>query len=97
MVNKLIDLVSKKLAANFPFCVIQAHAPNTADKYSRAYNEFHYWTSRYDELVSLPASDFTALFYLEYLLQNSSPYSRLEYAFYGINWIDNIFVSSPCA
>ena len=63
MVNKLIDLELKKLAANFPFCVIQAHAPNTADKYSRAYNEFHYWTSRYDELVSLPASDFTALLY----------------------------------
>ena len=63
MVNKLIDLELKKLAANFPSCVIQANAPNTADKYSTAYNEFHYWTSRCDELVSLPASDFTALLY----------------------------------
>ena len=43
----------KTLAVNIPFRVIQARAPTTADKYSRAYNEFKNWTSRYDELVSL--------------------------------------------
>ena len=42
MVNKLIDPELKKLAANIPFRVIQARAANTAYKYFRAYNEFHY-------------------------------------------------------
>ena len=98
MVSKVFDPELKKLAANVPFRVIQARAPATADKYSRAHNEFHRWVSRYDELVSLPASDFTAVLYLEYLLQNGSPYSRLECAFYGINWVHNMFgMHSPCA
>ena len=32
MINKLIDLKLKKLAANVPFRVIHARAPNTVEK-----------------------------------------------------------------
>ena len=70
LTDQVVDLELKTLAANIPFRVIQARAPTTADKYSRAYNEFQNWTSRYDELVSL-ASAVTVVLYLEYLLKNA--------------------------
>ena len=96
LADQVVDSELKTLAANIPFRVIQARAPTTADKYSRAYNEFQNWTSKYDELVSLPASAITVVLYLEYLLQNGFPYCRLECAFYGINWVHNMFgMSSP--
>ena len=71
LADQVVALELKTLAANIPFRVIQARAPTTADKYSRAYNEFQNWTSRYDELVSLPASAVTVVLYLEYLLKNA--------------------------
>ena len=99
LADQVVDSELKTLAANIPLRVRDSSScTRTADKYSRAYNEFQNWTSKYDELVSLPASAITVVLYLEYLLQNGFPYSRLECAFYGINWVHNMFgMSSPCA
>ena len=82
-----------------PTCrVIQSRAPKTADKYLRAFNEFHLWTSCYNELKSLPARATTVALYLEHLLQTNSPYSKLESAVYGIiRWVHGLYGrESPC-
>ena len=77
--------------------MIQSRAPKTADKYSRAFNEFHLWTSCYNELKSLPARVTTVALYLEHLLQTNSPYSKLESAVYGIRWVHGLYGwESPC-
>ena len=60
-------------------------------------NEFHLWTSCYNELKSLPARATTVVLYLEHLLQNNSPYSKLESAVYGIRWVHELYGwESPC-
>ena len=76
---------------------MQSRAPKTADKYSRTFNEFHLWTSCYNELKSLPARATTVALYLEHLLQTNFPYSKLESAVYGIRWVHGLYVwESPC-
>ena len=80
-----------------PNRVIQSRAPKAADKYSRAFNEFHLWTSCYNELKNLPARATTVALYLEHLLQTNSPYSKLESAVYGIRWVHGLYGwESPC-
>ena len=91
LVCQLSDLDLKKLAVCIPNHVIQSRAPKTADKYSRAFNEFHLWTSCYNELKSLPARAATVALYLEHLLQTNSPYSKLESAVYGIGWVHGLY------
>ena len=77
--------------------MIQSRAPKTADKYSRAFNEFHLWTSCYNELKSLSARATTVALYLEHLLQTNSPYSKLESAVDGIRWVHGLYGwDSPC-
>ena len=97
LVCQLRDPHLKKLAVCIPNRVIQSRAPKTADKYSRAFNEFHLWTSCYNELKSLPARATTVALYLEHLLQTNSPYSKLESAVYGIRWVHGLYGwESPC-
>ena len=56
MVNSLRDPELQRLVTNIPFTVVQARAPSSADRYSRAFNEFKRWASKYDEIVSLPTT-----------------------------------------
>lgn len=97
LLRKLSDPELRRLATTLPHRVIQSRASTTADRYSRAYNLFHVWTMRYDELSSLPSPATTVALYLEYLMQNNSPYSKLESAVYGIRWVHGVYgLESPC-
>lgn len=97
MIQKFSDPNLQSLAAHLPARVIECKAPSTVDRYSRAFTEFKKWTARYVELTAFPASSSTVSLYLEYLIQNNSPYSRLESAFYGINWAHSLYgLDSPC-
>lgn len=97
MVKNLRPPGLKRLAANIPFRVIEAKAPSTTDRYSRTLNAFKTWAAVYDEIATLPGKPFSVALYLEHLLQSKCPYSKLESAFYGINWAHNIYgLKSPC-
>lgn len=77
--------------------MIQAKAPSTADRYSRAFNEFKRWASDYDEITTLPATSSSIALYLEHLIESNCSFSKLESALYGINWAHNIYgLNSPC-
>lgn len=77
--------------------MIQGKAPSTVEKYSRAFNEFKSWASAYDEILPLPSKSISVSIYLEHLIENNCTASKLESAFYGINWAHNIYgYSSPC-
>ena len=95
--QNLCDPTLQRLAANMPTHLVGAKAPATVDKYSRAFIQFKTWTACYDELQALPASPCSVGLYFEHLLENNSPYSRLESAFYGINWAHNLYgLVNPC-
>ena len=97
LVCQLRDPGLQELAASIPHRVIQSRASKTADKYSRAFNEFHLWTTYYAELTSLPALATTVALYLEHLMQASSPYSKLESVVYGIRWVHGLYGwDNPC-
>ena len=85
MSRKLCDPELQRLATHIPVRVIESKAPSTVDKYSRAFNTFKTWTEWYDEIESLPADIISVSMYLENLIQNNSPYSTIESAFYGIS------------
>ena len=93
----LKDPELRKLAADLPLRTIEAKAPSTTDRYSRAFQKFREWSSPYNEVVCLPSDEISVALYLESLIQGGSPYSSLESACYGINWAHNLYgFQSPC-
>ena len=45
----------------------------------------------------MPSDELSVALYLEFLLQQSFPYSAMESACYGINWAHNLYgFPSPC-
>ena len=93
----LKDSELRKLVADLPLRTIEAKAPSTTDRYSRAFQKFREWSSPYNEVVCLPTDEISVALYLESLIQGGSPYSSLESACYGINWAHNLYgFQSPC-
>ena len=93
----LKDSELRKLAADLPLRTIEAKAPSTTDRYSRASQKFREWSSPYNEVVCLPTDEISVALYLESVIQGGSPYSSLESACYGVNWAHNLFgFQSPC-
>ena len=87
----------RKLAADLPLRTIEAKAPSTTERYSRAFQKFREWSSSYNEVVCLPSDEISVSLYLESLIQDGSPYSSLESACYGIDWAHNLYgFQSPC-
>ena len=76
---------------------IEAKAPSTTERYSRAFKKFREWSSPYNEVVCLPSDEISVALYLESLIQGGSPYSSLESACCGINWAHHLYgFQSPC-
>ena len=96
-VAHLRDPELRKLAEGLPLCAAKAKAPSTTERFSRAFQKFREWSSCFEEVVCLPSDEMSVALYLEFLLQQSYPYSTLESACYGINWAHNLYgFSSPC-
>ena len=86
-----------KLAADLPLRTIEAQAPSTTERYSRAFQKFREWSSHYNEVVWLPSDEISVALYLESTIQGGSPYSSLESACCVINWAYNLYgFQSPC-
>ena len=86
-----------KLAADLPLRTTEAKAPSTTELYSRAFQKFREWSSPYTEVVCLASDEISVSLNLESLIQGGSPYSSLESACYGINWVHNLYgFQSPC-
>ena len=86
-----------KLAADLPLRTIEAQAPSTTERYSRAFQKFREWSSHYNEVVWLPSDEISVALYLESTIQGGSPYSSLESACCVINWAHNLYgFQSPC-
>ena len=93
----LKDPEIRNLAANLPLRTIEAKAPSTTERYSRAFQKFREWSSPYNGVVCLPSDEISVALYLESLIQGGSPYSSLESACYGINWAHHLYgFQSPC-
>ena len=87
----LKDSELRRSAADPPLHTMEAKAPSTMDRYSRAFQKFREWSSPYKEVVCLPTGKISVALYLESLIQGGSPYSSLESASYGINWAHNLY------
>ena len=90
-VAHLRDPELRKLAEGLPLRAAKAKAPSTSERYSRAFQKFREWSACFEEVVCLPSDELSVALYLEFLLQQSSPYSALESACYGINWAHNLY------
>lgn len=87
----------RRLAGHIPLRVIESKAPSTVDRYSRAFNEFKCWASDYHEIVTLPSTSFSVSLYLEHIIEGNCPASKLDSAFYGIQWAHNVYgLDNPC-
>lgn len=69
----LKDTELHKLAADLPLRTIEAKAPSTTDRYSRAFQKFREWSSPYNQVVCLPSDEISVVLYLESLIQGGSP------------------------
>ena len=76
----LKDPELRKLAADLPLRTIEAMAPSTTDRYSRAFQKFRERSSPCNEVVCLPSDEISVALYLESLIQGGSPYSSLDSA-----------------
>ena len=96
-VAHLRDPELRKLAEGLPLRAAKAKASSTTERYSRAFQKFREWSACFEEVVCLPSDELSVALYLEFLLQQSFPYSALESACYGINWAHNLYgFPSPC-
>ena len=96
-VAHLRDPELRKLAEGLPLRAAKAKAPSTTERYSRAFQKFREWSACFEEFVCLSFDELSVALYLEFLLQQSFPYSALESACYGINWAHNLYgFPSPC-
>ncbi|KAK2551578.1 hypothetical protein P5673_027557, partial [Acropora cervicornis] len=83
-VAHLRDLELRKLAEGLHLCATKPKAPSTSERYSRALQKFREWSACFEEVVCLPPDELSVALYLEFLLQQSFPYSALESAFVWI-------------
>ena len=96
-VTHLRDPELRKLAEGLPLRAAIAKVPSTTERYSRAFQKFREWSACFEEVVCLPSDELSVALHLEFLLQQSFPYSALESACYGINWAHNLYgFPSPC-
>ena len=79
----LKDPELRNLAADLPLRTIEAKAPSTTERYSRAFKKFREWSSPYNEVVCLPSDEISVALYLESLIQGGSPYSSPEFLRYN--------------
>lgn len=89
-VAHLRDPELRRLAKGLPLRAAKAKAPSTTERYWRPFQKFREWSSCFEEVVCLPSDEMSVALYLEFLLQQSFPYSTLEPACYGINWAHDL-------
>ena len=64
----LKDPELRKLAADLPLRTIEAKAPSTTERYSRAFQKFRKWSSPYNEVICLPSDEIVALYLVPLIL-----------------------------
>ncbi|VDH97547.1 Hypothetical predicted protein [Mytilus galloprovincialis] len=88
----------KTLFQKLSSTVLDSRAKTTVSKYIGYFKRFVLWTRKYSEITSiLPCNELHVSLYLQHLIDNSSHYSVIEAAFYGIKWAHHIAgVKNPC-
>ena len=87
--ERLDDLESpelKKTAASLPKLVEAAFANSTLEKYKRGWSLWVEWSKQYSEISQCPADPFFVALYLNDLVVNEVPVSRIIKIFCGIRW-----------
>lgn len=93
----LSDPILIELAAGLPLRCIGAKAPSTTERYSKGFEKFKLWASKFKDLRAIPTDSLTVCLYLEYLIRSGGVYSALESAYYGIRWAHNMYnLPNPC-
>ena len=93
----LRDPELRKLAEGLPLRVAKVKALSTTERYSRAFQKCRGWSACFEEFICFSSDELSVALYLEFLLQQSFPYSALESARYGISWAHNLYgFPSPC-
>ena len=77
----------RNLADRMKSTVLMSRATGTVEGYTRAFNRWKEFASRWGEVASFPAESLPVAPYLQYLLETTSSCSSVDAAFYGIKWV----------
>ena len=77
----------QSLAEGLPQLALSSKAPSTTLKYSRAFDRWKRWASRFPEVQAFPASPLGISLYLNDLRKESGSKSAMEAAVYGLKWV----------
>jgi len=86
----------RKSAEDLPLRACEAKAPSTTERYSSDFQTFREWSSRFEEVACLPSDETSFAPIWSILLQQSSLYSTLGSACYGINWAHHRYGFPTC-
>ena len=78
--GQFTDPELSRLASCLPLRCLGARADSTAERYSRAFENFRVWAASYKKISVLPSNHLSVATYLESSLQSNSSYSALEAA-----------------
>ena len=79
------DLIS--LADRMKSTVLMSRASGTVNGYTRAFNRWKEFASRWGEVATFQAQPLPVALYLQHLLESTSSCSSVDAAFYGLKWV----------
>ena len=85
-VGSLKDRDLMSLADRLKSTVLMSRATGTVNGYTRAFNRWKVFASRWGEITPFPAEPLPVALYLQHLLETTSSCSSVDAAFYGIKW-----------
>ena len=78
------------LADRMKSTVLMSRASGTVNGYTRAFNRWKEFASRWVEVATFPAQPLPVALYLQYLLESTCSCSSIDAAFYGLKWVHDI-------
>ena len=85
-VGNLEHLDLTNLADRMKSTVLLSRATGIVDRYTRAFNRWKEFASRFGEVTSFPADPLPVALYLRCLLETTSSCSSVYAPFYGVKW-----------
>lgn len=67
--------------------VLMSRASGTVNGYTRAFNRWKEFASRWGDIAIFPAEPLPVALYLQHLLESTSSCSSVDAAFYGLKWV----------
>ena len=93
--SQMSDPYLVSLASRLRASTVCARQPATVSKYSQAFAKWKDWAEKFPEISILPVSPSSLALYLQFLIDQNSPISTIDAAYFGLKWAHKI-ADLPC-